>query len=111
MSTTVYLVVHDMSGVMSDTVIGMINYRCNSTKGIDHVDFESGTTYQELRDRYETYKPVKGAGGDRVKHGETHWVLPFWYVDGMPNPNPLYAVTLTSLELREFGWDEVEEEV
>lgn len=104
-NTTVYLVIHDMSGVMSDTVIGMINHRCANTKGIDHVDFESGTTYAELRARYKTYRPIKGAGGERKKDGVIYWVLPFWTAVGMPDPNPLYGVTLSATELNEFGWD------
>ena len=111
MSNTVYLAVHNMNGTMSNTVIGMINYRCQNTIGISHTDFEEGTTYQELRDRYKTYVPFKGAGGDRIKDGNPYWVLPFWYVEGMPNPDPLYAVTLSSSELNEFGWDTETEEV
>jgi len=109
-NTTVYLVIHDMTGVMSDTVIGMINYRCTNTKGIDHVPFESGTSYKDLRDRYKTYKPIKGAGGDRYKNSVKHWVLPFWTAEDMPDPNPLYGVTLTSTELNAFGWDVEEDE-
>ena len=104
-NTTVYLAIHDMGGIMSDKVIGMINYRCNNTKGIDHVDFESGTNYQDLRDRYETYKPTKGAGGDRLKDSIPYWVLPFWTASGMPDPDPLVGVTLSAAELNEFGWD------
>lgn len=107
---TVYLVVHDMSGGMSDLILQMINYRNSRTKGlIDYVLFESGTTYQELRDRYETYKPIKGAGSSRFKDGVEYWVLPFWTSEGMPDPNPLYAVTLSKDELINFGWD-IEEE-
>ena len=102
---TVYLAIHDITGVMSNTVIGMINYRCTNTKGIDHVDFESGTTYAELRARYETYKPIKGAGGDRFKDGLPYWVLPFWSAPGMPDPNPAYGVTLSTTELNGFNWD------
>lgn len=102
-NVTVYLVIHDMTGVMSDTVLGMINYRCTNTKGINHVPFESGTTYADLRARYETYKPIKGAGGDRYKDSLPYWVLPFWTAEGMPDPDPAYGVTLSSTELREFG--------
>ena len=111
MATTVYLAIHDMTGVMSDKVIGMINYRCTNTKGIDHVPFESGTSYQDLRDRYIAYSPIKGAGGERKKDGATYWVLPFWTAVGMPDPNPLYGVTLSATELNEFGWDIEEIEV
>lgn len=110
MSKTVYLVVHDMSGVMSDKVIGMINYRCNNTNGLDHTYFESGTTYQELKNRYKTYIPIKGGGEYRLKEGKPYWVLPFWFVEGMPSPDPLYAETLSTTELNNFGWD-IEEEI
>mgnify|MGYP003664207078 FL=1 len=95
----------------------MINYRCANTKGIDHVPFTDGTndtpktTYQMLRDRYETYKPIKGAGGERKKDGVTYWVLPFWTAVGMPDPNPLYGVTLSATQLNEFGWDVEEIEI
>ena len=111
-NTTVYLTVHDMNGTLDATTIAMINHRNANTKGlVDYVPFEEGLTYQELRDRYETYKPIKGAGGERKKDGVTYWVLPFWTADGMPAPKPEYAVVLSAAELKDFDWDveEIEE--
>ena len=103
---TVYLVVHDMNGTLDATTIAMINYRNANTAGlVDYIPFEEGTTYQMLRDRYETYKPIKGAGGDRFKDSVPYWALPFWTAEGMPDPNPSFAVVLSASELREFGWD------
>lgn len=107
---TVYLVVSKMKGTLDSITLAMINYRNANTKGIiDYVPFEEGTTYQDLRDRYITYKPIKGAGGDMTKDGEPYWVLPFWTADGMPSPNSEYAVVLSAIEMRGFDWDIIED--
>ena len=115
---TVYLVVHDMNGTLDATTIAMINYRNSNTEGlVDYVPFTDGTedteetTYQMLRNRYEGYKPIKGAGGDRTRDGGPYWVLPFWTAEGMPDPKPEYAVVLSATELREFGWDVVDVDI
>ena len=104
---TVYLVINDMSGVMSDKVIGMINFRNSQNKRLtNYIPFPNGTNYTELRRKYkEDYYPVKGYGGYRYKEEKQRWCLPFTKADGMPDPDPNYGVILSKSELLSFGWD------
>tara|TARA_R110000751_G_scaffold213918_2_gene317459 strand:- start:275 stop:607 length:333 start_codon:yes stop_codon:yes gene_type:complete len=109
MSNTIYLVVNNLKGVFDDETISLINQR-NVAKVKGFIPFETGLTYEKLRDDYKNlYHPRKGYGYPRIKNGDEYWVFPFEAFESPNPPDTENAVVLTSEELNAFDWDVIEE--
>lgn len=106
MSKTVYLVVQELSTVVDGAIIELFNSR--------HVGLGSlseGATYADMKALKESLVPIKGAGGIKVKDGDEYWVLPFYEASGDVSLLEEGVSILSATELKDFGWDIVEEEV
>jgi len=106
--TTVFLVVSDLTGLLSSDIIALSNARNNARadlKGV-YVNLEEGATYADLRTSYkDLYSPMKGYGSLRMKDGNEYWALPFTASAEMTVPDPLYAIVLDRAGYLSFGWD------
>ncbi len=103
----VFLIVSNMEGVISDSIIDAVNTRNSSRNDLNpvYVPLEYGATYAELKTAYEGYTPLKGAGYNRTKDGIEYWILPFKSSSDMEAPNPNDAIVTNSEGLNSFGWD------
>ena len=106
MSKTVYLVVQELSTVVDGAIIELFNSR--------HVGLGSlseGATYGDMKTLKESLIPIKGAGSIKLKDGAEYWVLPFYEAGGDVTLLEEGVFILSAAELKDFGWDIVEEEI
>jgi len=109
MSTTVYLSVKNLEGVIDTPVVLLINER---NKGVSSfTPMVEGSTWGDLKTSFINSASEKGRGDEieRFKDGVEHWVLPFRNHSQMTQPNPADACVMTSQELKGFEWDIIEE--
>ena len=112
---TIILLVSNLDGFIDSKTVKMINYRNANNKNLtNHVPFdetEDSTTYRILKERYEGYVPVKGAGSTKKKNGVSFWYLPFYEAEGMPKPKEEDAVIMSKEEFKAIEWDVEEIEI
>ena len=109
MSSTVYLTVKNLGGVIDPSVILLINARNGHYESFTNM--EEGDTWGDLKQSFIDSAAEKGRGGEiiKFKDGEEHWILPFTSHPEMTQPDPLDACVMTVSEYKGFGWDVVEE--
>lgn len=106
MNKTVYLVVKELSTEVDGAIIELFNSR--------HIGLGSlseGATYEDMKTLKESLVPIKGAGGIKVKDGDEYWVLPFYDAGGDVTLLEEGVFILSAAELKDFGWDVIEEEI
>ena len=105
MSSTAYLVVKNLEGVIDAPVILLINAR---NKGVSSfTPMVDGSTWGDLKQSFIDSSTEKGRGSEiiKFKDGLEHWILPFRNHEQMTQPNPADACVMTSEELNAFDWD------
>ena len=109
MSTTVYLSVKNLGGVIDQNVIPLINVRNGHLKTWNPIVL--GDTWGKMKTSFINSASEKGRGDEieRFKDGVEHWVLPFRNHEQMTQPNPADACVMTSQELKGFEWDIIED--
>ena len=106
MSKTVYLVVEDLSTEVDGAIIELFNSR---HVGLGSLSEEA--TYRDMKTLKKSLVPIKGDGGIKFKDGAEYWVLPFYDAGGYVTLLEDGIFILSSTELKDFGWDVIEEEV
>ena len=104
----VYLVSKNLEGVIDESIIPLINARGNCGRVI-----ESGDTWGDLKEGFAERVGEAGRGELIIKEkdGEEYWVLPFEHHPDMTQPTIVEdAFVLSSQELKNYGWDVVENE-
>jgi hypothetical protein len=111
MSTTVYLAVKNLGGVIEHPVILLINERNKSVSSF--TPMLEGSTWGDLKQSFINSASEKGRGSEiiKFKDGLEHWILPFRDHPLMSQPNPADACVMTSQELKDFEWDIIEEAI
>lgn len=109
MNNTVYLKVANLNGVIEPEIIALANHRNASVKGFEPL--QEGDNYGDLKAKYESLKPMKGAGYCKRLNTKEFWVLPFESHPQMTAPAPKIAEVLTKSEIKLLNWDSLEDEV
>ena len=98
---TVYLIVKDLSTVIDDKIIPLINAR--NVKG---TPLKIGDSFYDLRQLKISLEPEKGRGGFKKKDGVNYWFLPFEFSKDMVIQEGVEV--LTSEQMTNYGWDSEE---
>ena len=119
MSTTAYLVVNNLEGIIEESVVTVANQRNGHLESF--VEIKVGDTWGTLKTAFKNSAKEKGRGSEiiKFKEGEPYWVLPHYAVTSVPLEEVEEVVVvvpedycfLTPSELRIFGWDVVEETI
>ena len=92
----IYLLVHDMNGVLnSDNCI--------------YLGLEEGSTFKDMRDAVINMGD-RGSGYPRTKNGKSIWVAPYKKDPTLIfNPKPTIYEVLTLEEFNNYGFDVIED--
>tara|TARA_R110002096_G_scaffold217142_4_gene405186 strand:+ start:15338 stop:15628 length:291 start_codon:yes stop_codon:yes gene_type:complete len=93
----IYILVHDMSGVLN-------------SENCAYLGLPEGSTFQDLREAAEQMDD-RGSGYDRFKAGKIIWVAPYKSDPNIIfNPKPEIYEVLTLEELKNYNFDIIEDE-